>query len=168
MLAWSIIVLVASSIVIGHGDAFGAGRDEDAVRSTVNSFAETWNRHDIDALAKLFARDAEFVIITAQRWKGRQEIQRYLSHLHGTVPQDSAGLQPQFYGVQKTMTYRFDNVDVKFIHRDVAIAYVEWTQLGDPRFPDPRRGTLSLTVTREGKSWVISGGHNTQTPGPSK
>jgi uncharacterized protein (TIGR02246 family) len=119
-LAWSIIFLLASLLPGGTGDVFGAGSDEEAVRRTVNEFAETWNRHDIEALAKLFVPDAQFVIITAQRWKGREEIQRYLSHLHATVPKGSARLPAQFYGVQKTWTYRFDNVVDQAVGRSSA------------------------------------------------
>jgi uncharacterized protein (TIGR02246 family) len=159
------IVTVACGLILGGCAAVQtADSDEKAVRATVAAFAEAWNRHDIDALANLLTPDAEYVIITAQRWKGRQEFHRYLSHLHGTVAQASTGLPAQFYGIQKTITYRFDKVDVRLITRDVAVAAIEWTQLGDPRFPDPRTGTLTLIVTRQGPRWLIESGHNTQAP----
>lgn len=60
VLVWSTLVTLASMLPVGHGGALGATSDEEAVRNTVNAYAETWNRHDIDALANLFTPDAEF------------------------------------------------------------------------------------------------------------
>ena len=72
---------------------------------------------------------------------------------------------PQRYGVFKTVTYRFDNVEIQFIHKDVAVALVGWTQLGDPRFQDkPRQGTFTFVVGRKGDMWMIDAAHNTQRP----
>jgi uncharacterized protein (TIGR02246 family) len=35
--------------------------DTSTVTRVVNAFADAWNRHDMEALAQLFATDAEFV-----------------------------------------------------------------------------------------------------------
>jgi hypothetical protein len=59
----------------------------------------------------------------------------------------------------------FHNVEIRFIHKDVAVALVGWTQLGDPRFQDkPRQGTFTFVVGRKGDMWVIDAAHNTQRP----
>ena len=58
---------------VGAGMASAAERDEEAVRVAVSRFAEAWNRHDMDAFGALFTRDADFVNVTGQLWKGRQE-----------------------------------------------------------------------------------------------
>ena len=39
--------------------------EEVAVRQFVSSFAEDWNRHDLEAFGKLFAPDADFVNVAA-------------------------------------------------------------------------------------------------------
>ena len=133
----------------------------------MGGFEETWNRHDVDALSALFSPDANIVIITSQVWRGRQGIHEHLVASHGTIPEDRVKemVPPQRYGVFKTVTYRFDNVEIKFIHKDVAVALVGWTQLGDPRFQDkPRQGTFTFVVGRKGDMWMIDAAHNTQRP----
>jgi Domain of unknown function (DUF4440) len=137
--------------------------DEEAVRGAVNDFAAAWNRHDIGALGLCFALNADFVIITGQRWKSRREIQANAAFLHGTAPQDSVNVivPAQAYELFKAVTYRFDGVDVRFIHTDVAVAHVTWTQLGDTRLNEPRNGMLTFVATRDGNRWVLNAAQNT-------
>ena len=140
--------------------------DEQAVREVVNAYAETWNRHDIAALGALLSADADFVQVAAGHWRGRDTIERNVAYLHGTTPREAA---PEFpaasHGMFRATTYRFERVDVRFLRPDVALAHVEWTQLGDARFAEPRRGVLSFVVTREGDGrWLLAAGHNTARP----
>lgn len=146
---------------VSAGDA-----DEEAVRRTVDGYAETWNRHDMDALGALFAPNADFVQVNGVWWKGRQTIQTNIAFLHGTVPQNVVGvtLPANTYGVFKASTYRFDRVDVRFVRHDVAIAHIAWTQLGDPRFKEPRGGVLTFVVSRDGDRWLLNAAQNTARP----
>ena len=157
------ILLIATTLSVGHRTALAAETDEEGIRKTVNDFAETFNRHDSNAFGALFAPDADLVNVNGQRWKGRREIQTNFAFLHATIPPDSAGvsLPAQTYGVFKALTYLFDRVDVRFVHKDVALAHVAWTQLGDARFKEPRRGMLSFLVTRDGDRWVLNAVQNT-------
>jgi len=144
-----------------------ASTDEAAVRNHVDRFAETWNKQDIDGFTALFAPDTQMVILNAQIWKGRDAILDHMNFLFGKVPPDSVkvSLPPQGYGVFKTTTYRFEDVTVKFIHKDVAVALVDWTQMGDPRFKDkPRTGVMTLVATRDGDKWIFSAFQNTARP----
>jgi hypothetical protein len=154
---------LVSTALLGCGLAAATHHDEDGVRNVVNRFAETWNKHDMDALGELFASNADFVQVNGVWWKGRQEIQKNVAFLHGTVPQTSVGvtLPSNTYGVFSASTYRFDELNVRFITKDVAVAHVVWTQLGDPRFTEPRRGMLSFVVTWENDRWVLNAAQNT-------
>ena len=140
-----------------------ADTSEEAVRNTVNGYAEAWNRHDIDALGALFTPNADFVPVNGSWWKGQRTIRANTALLHGTVPKESVheAAPEGAYGMFKTCTYSFDRVDVRFIHQDVAVAHVAWTQRGDPRFKEPRHGILTFVVTREGDQWLLDAAQNT-------
>jgi uncharacterized protein (TIGR02246 family) len=137
---------------------------EDAVRKAVNGFAETWNQHDMNALAALFAPDADFVNVTGRWWKGRPEIQTNHAFTHATIPQSSPGVDvpARAYGVFKVSTFRFDRIDVRFIRTDVAVAHGTWTALGDARTKEPRHGMMTFVVTRDRDRWLISAAQNTE------
>lgn len=55
------------------------------VRSVVESFAGTWNRHDMEALAGLFTEDAQFVNAVGLWWRGRDEIRDAHVFTHRTL-----------------------------------------------------------------------------------
>jgi len=67
--------------------------DEQAVRKVVNDFAETWNRHDMNALGALFAPNADFVNVGGLWWRGRQEIQTRHAFLHAAISQKTPRAQ---------------------------------------------------------------------------
>ncbi len=139
--------------------------DEQAVRKAVNDFAETWNRHDMNALGALFAPDADFVNVGGLWWRGRQEIQTRHAFVHAAIPQNAAGAESvpaHRYGIFKKSTYQFDRIDVRFIRPDVAIAHGAWTMLGDARTNEPRHGTMTFVVMQDRGRWFISAAQNTE------
>jgi hypothetical protein len=80
--------------------------DEGDVRQVVSGFAETWNRHDMEAFGRLFAPDADFVNVRGILMKGRQEIQSHHAWSHGAIPESTQipQAQPQNYGIFKNST----------------------------------------------------------------
>jgi len=155
--------LFASTVLLGCASAAAVGQDEAGVRDVVNRFAENWNKHDMGAFGSLFTSNADFVQVNGVWWKGREEIQKNVEFLHGTIPQSSVGvtLPPSAYGVFRASIYRFEHIDVRFLTKDVAVAHILWAQLGDPRFTEPRRGMLSFVVTSEHDHWLINAAQNT-------
>src|SRR5688572_20242345 len=53
------------------------------------AFVDAWNRHDMRALAALFAEDASFVNVVGLWWKSRGEIEAAHAHAHATIFRDS-------------------------------------------------------------------------------
>jgi ketosteroid isomerase-like protein len=140
--------------------------DLDDVRNAVVGFATSWNRHDMDAFGKLFAPDAEFVNVAGVVWTGRQSIQAQHAYSHAAIPADSPdvteGDRP-YYGIFKNSTIKFDQVDVRFLRNDVAIAHVQWELLGDARTQsNPRRGVFLFVLTRQSSAWLIAVAQNTE------
>jgi ketosteroid isomerase-like protein len=134
------------------------------VRQMVSGFAENWNRHDMEAFGRLFAPDADFVNVTGIHMKGRDEIQSHHAWSHGAIPESTQVPQtlPQNYGIFKNSTMKFDTIDVRFLQKDVALAYVNWQLSGDARTSTPRRGVFLFVLTRQGGPWLISAAQNTE------
>jgi ketosteroid isomerase-like protein len=142
-----------------------APNDAQDVRVVVAGFATTWNHHDLDAFGKLFAPDADFVNVTGLLWKGRQTIQAQHAYTHGVIPVDSPGFGPEdrpYHGIFKNSTMLFQQTEVRFLGKDVAIAHVRWEALGDARTPDPRHGVFLFVLTRQSAGWLIAAAQNTE------
>lgn len=155
---------LACAAILGAGVVHAAFSDEEAVRSVVNAFPDAWNRHDMDAIGALFAEDADFVNVTGTYWKGRESIQLNHAFTHGAVPIDSAGVTvPKgIYGIFKTSTLHFKQIDVRFLRKDVAVAHIQTELLGDARTKNPRQTLVVMILTREGGRWLIAVAQNTE------
>jgi ketosteroid isomerase-like protein len=139
-----------------------APNDEQVVRQAVSGFAETWNRHDMEAFGRLFAPDADFVNVAGDWWKGRQAIQMHHAYSHGTIPAETQGEPLPYYGIFKTSTLRFSQIDVRFLRKDVSVAHASWELLGDARSPNPRHGLITFVLTRQDGAWLIAAAQNTE------
>lgn len=134
------------------------------VKSFVQGFATDWNRHDMEAFGKLFAPDADFVNVGGSWWKGRKEIQMKHAWSHGAIPRDTPGFDKAdpHYGIFKSSTMKFSDIEARFLRKDVAIARVRWKLLGDTRTSNARRGMLIFVITREKGGWLIAAAQNTE------
>jgi ketosteroid isomerase-like protein len=142
-----------------------ARNDAEDVRNAVAGFATTWNRHDLVAFGELFAPDADFVNVAGLFWTGRQSIQAQHAYSHGVIPADSPGFSEEdrrYYGILKNSTLKFDQIDVRFLRKDVAISHVNWELLGDARTQNPRRGVFTFVLTRQNVRWSIAAAQNTE------
>jgi uncharacterized protein (TIGR02246 family) len=142
--------------------------DQEAVRKVVNEFPDAWNRHDMNAFGALFTSDADFVNVTGTHWHGRAAIEWNHAFAHGTIPADSPGvvLPKAAYGIFKTSVLSFQQIDVRFLRKDVAVAQVQTELLGDARTNNPRHSFLTLILTQEGGHWLIAMAQNTEINGP--
>jgi hypothetical protein len=157
-------VVMLNSLLANCVLAAGSNAAED-VRNVVAGFATTWNRHDLDAFGKLFTLDADFVNVAGSLWIGRQSIQAQHAYSHGVIPAASPGFSEEdrrYYGIFRNSTVRFDQVDVRFLRKEVAIAHVHWELLGDVRTQDPRRGVFLFVLTRQNAAWLIGAAQNTE------
>ena len=121
------------------------------VTRVVNAFADTWNRHDMDAFAQLFAADAEFVNVVGIWWKGRPQIKEAHEFTHRTMFKDS----------RLTIL----DTSVRFPSPEFAIARSRW-QLEGHVSPDgqalpARTGILVNLLASDGGKWTIIDSQNT-------
>lgn len=125
--------------------------DEAAVRAVASSFVDTWNRHDMQAFAAVFADDADFVNVIGLWWQGRAEIQREHEALHATRMKNS------YLAANETA--------VRFLRPDVAVVHVRWELVGDTGLEGeplpPRKGILTQVLAKQGDRWLITSAQNT-------
>jgi hypothetical protein len=63
-------------------------------------------------------------------WTGRRSIQAQHAYSHGVIPADSPEFSEEdrrYYGIFKNSTLKFDQIDVRFLRKEVAIAHVNRT-----------------------------------------
>lgn len=144
--------------------AFAKPNDVDDVRNAVAGFATSWNAHDMGAFGKLFAADADFVNVTGILMKGRNEIQSHHAWSHGAIPESTHVPQTlsKNYGIFKHSTMKFNQVDVRFLRKDVAVAHVNWKLSGDSRTTTPRHGVFLFVLTQQNGGWLIATAQNTE------
>lgn len=134
-------------------------QDEKEIRETVTAQQDTWNRHDARGYAALFAEDGDCVNVVGWWWKGRTEIENKLWRAFQFVFRDS--------------TLKIEDVEVRFLSPQVAVAHARWTMTGaktPPNIPEPRVGIQTLTLQKKGGKWLIVAFQNTnavpETPFP--
>jgi uncharacterized protein (TIGR02246 family) len=153
MLLRSIGVACAICFLASSGSAQST-RDEQAIDAIVNGFATAWNTPGMPGLEKLFAPDADFVVVSGHWHKGRQDIVTYHRSL----------LQRGYNGSRLTPT----KIDVRFVRPDVAIAHAAWhADYRDARgAPAARTALMTIVLTKDDGRWEIEAAHNTLTGGP--
>jgi ketosteroid isomerase-like protein len=144
---------------------FATPHDAEDPHDVVAGFATTWNHHDLDAFGKLFAPDANFVNVAGLLWTGRQSIQAHIAYSHGAIPADSPGFSAgdrRYYAIFKNSTMTFDQIDIRLVRKDVAIAHVSWELMGDSRTQNARRGVFVFVLTRQNGAWLIATAQDTE------
>lgn len=85
MLAVAVIVLsgftTRDSAMTNTRPEFSAD-DESAVRSLVNEFANTWNRHDMKAMHELDTEDVEWISVVGHYWRGKETVYKGHTAIH--------------------------------------------------------------------------------------
>jgi uncharacterized protein (TIGR02246 family) len=115
--------------------------EEQAVRRVLADFAQGINRGDAKAFAALFTEHANFVVITGNYLKGRNEIVTY-----------HAGL---FSGDFQASHLDVTSVAVRFLRPDIAIARIstKGTENGGKQM---RTSFPMFVLTKQGESWLIA------------
>jgi uncharacterized protein (TIGR02246 family) len=151
------MIILCWSLLMGSASGADQNSDQAAIRQTVMGLQEAWNRHDMKAFANLFAEDADFVNVAGAWWKGRAEIEQKHRAAHATIFRDS--------------TLSVEEVDVRFLTPDIAIAHVLTALVGqkmaDGTVVPPRRALLTQVLQKQSGKWMIVASHNTDVRPPT-
>jgi uncharacterized protein (TIGR02246 family) len=139
--------LLAAVIAAG---AQGSAEDEKAVREVIADFSRTLNQYDFKAWSRLFADDADFVVITGKYLKGRNEIEKY----HTAI----------WAGVYKDSHQAFTSVAIRFIRPEVAVVHLD-AEITYNSAKDKRTGLVTFVLTKQANRWLIAVAQNTLTSG---
>jgi uncharacterized protein (TIGR02246 family) len=122
-----------------------------ALTSICAAWADAWNQHDVDALARLVCPDVEFVNVAGVWLSGFDEFKQHHAEIH------------RFQMKESTWT----NIAHQFrqLTDDLCLVHLEWTIAGD-RDPDgaprrPRLGIFTWLIVARASDWRIEAAHNT-------
>ena len=126
-------------------------QDESAVRAVIEGFVDAWNRHDMRALAALFAEDADFVDVFGNWFKDRTAIEHALAQRHATVFRNS-----RF--AEKDVVVRFHRPDLAIVH-----AVIELTGAVDRQSHPlpPGLGVITSVIEKANSGWQVIALQNT-------
>lgn len=115
-------------------------------------FVKGWNDNDADAIALLFAEDAEFVNVTGLWWHNRESI--FKAHRYGldTIFQNA--------------TAKIIRTKVKWLTDTIAVVHAKMalhgqTPIGNVKHPGPRQNIFSFVMQKQSNQWLCVSAHNT-------
>lgn len=116
------------------------------------AFAEAWNDGDADALAALFAQDADFVNVVGLWWEDRPSIREAHDY----------GFRAIFTGSKMDV----DRVKVRSLGERAAVVVCSWSLTGQAAqgqvSPGPRRGVFTFVAERDDNAgWCAVSAQNT-------
>jgi uncharacterized protein (TIGR02246 family) len=144
-----LLVLVASLAGIAVAAPQDSAQDKDraAIEKSVQKYMDSWNSHDVHAVAMTYAEDCDFV------------------NNFGDVTHGRTGMEAVF-GPFMTGVYNETNQtgkvrSVRFLKPDVAAVDVDWEMTGaknqDGTVRPTRKGIHSLVMTKQSDgSWLIA------------
>ena len=144
------LLLFVCAVPIARCDSRDADREQ--IRKVTQTEQENaWNKHDAKAYANLFTEDGDCVNIVGWWWKGRHEIEQKLSAAY------------KFVFAQSVL--KINDVDVRFLSDDIAVAHVHWTLTGAKTpgaIPKPQVGLQTHVLQKQADGrWLIAVFQNT-------
>ena len=124
------------------------GAEEAAVKQVVLDIAKSWNQPGMPGFEDLFIANADFVVISGQWLKGRDEIVEYHRNL----------LANRYNGSHLTI----DSVVIRFIRSDVAVAHFGSHVLFTMDGKEVSRSALgTIALSKSDGKWRIDALQNT-------
>ena len=127
-------------------------KDEADVRKTLDTYAGSWNQHDMKTFASVFTEDCDYVNIGGAHWQGVEE----------NVRQHTRLFQGRLAGVVQSPT----NVQIRFPRPDVALVHTNWDVTGYTRPTGEKVDVLkeltTMVLIKVDGRWLITAFQNTE------
>lgn len=148
----TVLLIVLMSLVLPTAaQTKGSTKDREAIRSIALKWQDTWNRHEIKALASLVAEDVDLVTVSGTWLRSRKEFEEDHTKSHEMALRDSV--------------LKVNGTSVKFIRPDVAVAHGEWGIEGvkdaDGKPRQPQQGIFTWVLEKRKGAWLIIAAQNT-------
>jgi uncharacterized protein (TIGR02246 family) len=125
--------------------------DESAVRSLVNQFADSWNRHDMKAMRELDTEDVEWINVVGHYWRGQETVYKGHVAIHK--------------GMSAGTSVSVESATIRSIAPTVAVAVatMHWGPSPDPHFSwvVAAKSRCSFTMVKRDGIWKIVHFQNT-------
>jgi len=123
----------------------GNPADVHAIRGIEAQWESAWNHHNIAAMVRLGAPDADWVNLAGQWFQGGHAFAKSLESLHS--------------GKVKNSTWHTEQIHVRFLSPAIAVVHVYFSTSGE-RNPDgsprpPRRGIFTRVEEKRADRWLI-------------
>jgi len=145
-----LLACIAPFSSFGQGVASFGAQDMQALHQVAEKWEQSWNRHDMEAFATLFADDVQFVTKSGTWFQGKQATMNHHKQNHATVFKNS--------------TWTTDNVAIKYVKPDVALIHIGWGLSGDSHHDgtpsSPRHGISTWVVEKRQGQWLLLAVHN--------
>jgi uncharacterized protein (TIGR02246 family) len=143
-----LLALVPAALHAQAGSASaarGSAADIEAIAAIETQWETAWNNHDVAAMVRLFASDADVVNLAGEWFKGRDAFATSLQGLHSSKVKE---------GVWQT-----EQIQTSFLTPEIAIVHVYFRSSGE-RNPDgtpmpPRRGIFTRVEAKREGHWLI-------------
>jgi uncharacterized protein (TIGR02246 family) len=126
-------------------------KEQREVEQIARLYESFWNRHDIDAIARLFAEDADFVNAAGDWWRSRKAIKEILQASHASDLKNSR--------------LTFQESTVHMLGLSTAVMRSIWTLIGqlgpDGQTLTPRHGILTHILQNQAGTWMIVASQDT-------
>src|SRR3954447_831000 len=148
-MAFAITIVGLATISVAQ--SLGNREDETAIQKVIVEMTDGFNKHDAEASTRMYKSDADFVSVRGEVGIGRDGAEK--------------GLRRIFETRAKAAMLRTEDVKVRFLRPDVALAHVT-NELSGLVSPDgrtlPSQRELSLRVfVKDGGLWRVASFHNT-------
>jgi uncharacterized protein (TIGR02246 family) len=144
---------VATFLICACLTVVAAARPYSAARDLVDAFAQAWNTHDGPAFGRLYADDADWVMVGGERLKGRTAIEEALTKEHATWA--------------RTTTLRATDVSVRELDPGRAVVMFKWEIASNSeRGARVFRGNTVLVAAKARQGWIIVAGQAAAIPAP--
>jgi len=142
LITFALIVLLPAPWVLAQK---GNSADEKAIREIEMRWEAAWNRHDVAAMADVYAPNSDAINLAGEWFQGRDAFRKSLEELHS--------------GKTQTSVWQTERTEIKFLSPEIALVHVYANSHGD-RNPDgspmaPRRVILSRVEVKHGGKWLI-------------
>jgi uncharacterized protein (TIGR02246 family) len=125
------------------------GKDEAAIKATLEQMKTGWNAKSGEALARPFTEDADFVVVTGLHLKTRAVIAEQHQRLFDTIFKDVEILE-----------YRVEQI--RFLRPDVALVHAIGRRTDTADKTKTVTGRISLVMLKNKGQWYITAFQNTQ------
>jgi len=141
---WGLALVILGAPAAANAQAATAA-DEKAILDIETRWEAAWNRHDVAAMAAIYAPDSDAINLAGEWFKGRDAFEKSLNELHS--------------GKTKGSLWQMEETNIRFLTPEIALVHVYVNSHGD-RNPDgslmpPRRVILTRVEVKRQGQWLI-------------